>query len=100
MKSVLLLSLLVSTTAVAADVCKPGDLKDCVRALKAKEGSPEFIAHYDQVCKDNKGFRCLKRTVRGEVSEEMKYIREEYPKATFFTVKDGTENKVFVLEKK
>lgn len=100
MKSILLLCLLVSTSAMAADVCKPADLKDCVKVLKSKEGSPEFIAHYDQVCKDNKTFKCLKRTVRGEVSEEMKYIKEEYPKATFFTVKDGDENKVFVLEKK
>ena len=100
MKFFLLFSLLASTSAFAGDVCKPGDFRECVKVLKSKEGRPEFIAHYDKVCKDNKTFKCLKRTVRGEVAEEMKYIREEFPKANFFTVKDGTENKVFVLDKK
>ena len=100
MKSILLCSLFLSISAYAGDVCKTGDLKDCVKVLKSKENSPEFITNYDQVCKDNKTFMCLKRTVRGEVVDEMGYIKEEYPKAHFFTVKDGTENKVFVLDKK
>jgi hypothetical protein len=101
MKCILIAGLmLTSMIASAGDVCKKDDLKACARTLKAKEGADDFIVLYNQVCSDNKNFKCLKRTVRGEVNEEMKYIKEEFPKAYFFTVKEGTENKVFVLDKK
>ncbi len=87
-------------TASAGEVCKKADLKDCAKALKSKEGADDFVVSYDQVCMDNKAFKCLKRTVRGDVKEELKYIKEEFPKAYFFTVKEGAEDKIYVLDKK
>src|SRR5437868_13977488 len=93
-------ALFIAMTAGADDLCKKGDLKDCAKFLKSKEGAEDFVSSYDQVCRDNKAFKCLKRTVRGDVKEELKYIKEEFPKASFFTAKDQGEDKVFVLDKK
>lgn len=100
MKALIVSILSTGFFAYAGEVCKKGDIKDCARVLKAKESSGDFVVSYDQVCSDNKTFKCLKRTVRGEVSEEMKYIKEEFPKAYFFTTKDNSEDKIFVLDKK
>lgn len=101
MKSLIILMVtLLGLAANAGDVCKKGDLKDCARVLKQKEGADDFVVSYDQVCTDNKSFKCLKRTVRGDVKEELPYIKEEFPKAYFFTVKESAEEKIFVLDKK
>jgi hypothetical protein len=101
MKSMIVASiLLVGLAASADDLCKKGDIKDCAKVLKTKEGADDFVVQYDQVCRDNKTFKCLKRTVRGDVKEELKYIKEEFPKAYFFSTKDSGEDKVFVLDKK
>ena len=97
--TILFLGLFLSHAA-HADTCKKGDLKDCAKVLKSKEGSETFVQTYDAVCAENKTFKCLKRTVRGDVKEEAKYMKEEFPKAYLFTAKDGTDDKVFVLDKK
>jgi hypothetical protein len=95
-----MIAFLVLGFTAQAETCKNGDIKDCVKVLKAKEGSENFIQTYDTICSENKAFKCLKRTVRGDVKEEMKYMKEEFPKAHLFTTKDGVEDKVFVLDKK
>lgn len=89
-----------SISAIGGEVCKKADLKDCAKVLKQKEGTDDFVVSYDQVCTDNKVFKCLKRTVRGDVNEELKYIKEEFPKAYFFVVKESAEDKIYVLDKK
>ncbi|MGZ3746036.1 MAG: hypothetical protein ACXWRE_01795 [Pseudobdellovibrionaceae bacterium] len=83
-----------------AETCKKGDIKDCAKILKSQEGSETFVQTYNAVCSENKTFKCLKRTVRGDVKEELKYMKEEYPQAHLFTTKDGGDNKIFVLDKK
>ena len=101
MKTVLVMGILfLGLSAQAVEICKKGDLKDCARALKAKEGAEDFNVSYDQTCSDNKTFKCLKRTVRGDMAEELKYMKEEFPKANFFKTKENGEDKVFVLDKK
>ena len=100
MKSVLVSAILLLSIAAQANHCKTGDLKDCGKVLKAKEGSEEFNYTYDSICSENKTFKCLKRTVRGDVKEELKYMKEEFPKAQLFTTKESGEDKVFVLDKK
>lgn len=83
-----------------AETCKKGDLKDCAKVLKSKEGAEDFNTTYDTVCSENKTFKCLKRTVRGDIKEELGYMKDEFPKAHFFTTKENGEDKVFVLDKK
>ena len=100
MKAVLVSAFLLISLAAYADTCKKGDLKDCGKVLKAKEGAEDFVSTYDAICSENKTFKCLKRTVRGDIKEEIKYMKEEFPKAQFFQTKDGGEDKVFVLDKK
>lgn len=100
MKAVLVSAILLLGLSAHANHCKTGDLKDCGKVLKAKEGTEEFNAAYDAVCSENKTFKCLKRTVRGDVKEEIKYMKDEFPKAHLFTTKEGGEDKVFVLDKK
>lgn len=100
MKSVLVSVILLFGLAAHASHCKTGDLKDCGKVLKSKEGTDEFNRTYDAVCTENKAFRCLKRTVRGDVKEELQYMKEEFPKAQFFVGKENGEDKVFVLDKK
>jgi len=100
MKAVLISAILLFGLAAHADHCKKGDLKDCGRVLKAKEAAEDFVATYDAICSENKTFKCLKRTVRGDVKEELNYMKDEFPKAQFFPAKDGGEEKIFVLDKK
>lgn len=100
MKKLLLTAILLSGFAANAEVCKKGDIKDCARVIKENEGKPEFKATYDQACLENKTFMCLKRTVRGDVKEELKYTKQEFPKAYLFTHKDGSEDKLYILDKK
>lgn len=100
MKAFLLCAMLFLGLAANAETCKSGDLKDCARVLKSKIDSEDFIATYDNICAENKGFKCLKRTVRGDADEEIKYMAEEFPKAHIFRTKQGGEDKVFVLEKR
>jgi hypothetical protein len=100
MKMALATMILLLGFAAHADICKKGDVKDCAKVLKAKEGAEDFVQSYDSVCGENKTFKCLKRTVRGDVKEEIKYMKEEFPRAYLFSTKDGTEDKVFVLDKK
>ncbi|HEY8270821.1 MAG TPA: hypothetical protein VIG33_08010 [Pseudobdellovibrionaceae bacterium] len=102
MKTILIsitLTLFLGVTA-HAETCKRGDIKDCAKVLKAEEGSETFVQTYKNVCSENKTFKCLKRTVRGDVKEEMKYMKEEYSQAYLFSTKDGTDDKIFVLDKK
>jgi hypothetical protein len=100
MKAVLVSAILLLGLAAHADTCKKGDLKDCGKVLKAKEGADDFNSTYDAVCNENKTFKCLKRTVRGDIKEELKYMKEEFPKAQLFPTKESGEDKVFVLDKK
>lgn len=100
MRTILFMAFLLVGTNSFAETCKKADLKDCAKVLKAKEGADDFVATYDRICSENKGFRCLKRTVRGDLKEEMTFMKEEFPKAHLFPTKDGGEDKVFVLEKK
>lgn len=100
MKSVLVSTILLFGLAAHANHCKTGDLKDCGKVLKAKEGHDDFVVTYDAICGENKTFKCLKRTVRGDIKEEMTYMKEEFPKAQLFQAKDRGEDKVFVLDKK
>lgn len=100
MKAVLVSALLFVGVAAHADTCKKGDLRDCGRVLKSKQGADDFNTTYDTICSENKTFKCLKRTVRGDVKEELKYMKEEFPKAQFFPTKESGEDKVFVLDKK
>ena len=101
MKTVLLIGFLfLGFNAHALESCKPGDLKDCARVLKSKEGKEDFNVTYAQVCSENKTFKCLKRTVRGDMNEELKYMKDEFPKANFYKTKEKGEDKVFVLDKK
>jgi hypothetical protein len=100
MKAILAAAIFFLGFTAHAETCKKGDIKDCAKVLKAKEGSESFIQTYDNICSENKSFKCLKRTVRGDVKEEAKYMKEEYPKGYLFTTKDGIEDKVFVLDKK
>lgn len=92
--------ILVAAVSHAGDVCKKGDLKDCVRALKEKSEAPDFRVLYDQVCADNKTFKCVKITIRSEPKEELEYQKTRFPKATLFLTKDLGEDKIFVLDKK
>lgn len=89
-------------SANAENICKTGDLKDCARVLKEKEaGEPaEFRAAYDEVCLENKSFKCVKTTIRGEPKEELAYQKTQYPHANLFLTKEGTEDKIYRLEKK
>jgi hypothetical protein len=100
MKRAFVVTLILFGSLASADVCKKGDIKDCAKFLKSKEGTPEFSNSYEQVCGENKTFKCLKRTVRGDVNEEMKYMKEEYPKANLYKVNEGGEDKIFALDKK
>lgn len=101
MKSFLIWSILLfGTTTSAAELCKVGDIKDCGKVLKAKEGAEDFNLSYNQICKDNKTFKCLKRTVRGDIKEEMKYVKEEFPKAYIFETKESGDDKIFVIDKR
>jgi hypothetical protein len=85
---------------VAGPVCKKGDVKDCARVLKEKNDSSEFRGLYDQVCTDNKSFKCVKITVRGEPKEELKYQKTLNPKAYMFLTKDGGEDRIYTLDRK
>lgn len=100
MKLVIVAVILFSGLAAGAEVCKKGDVKDCAKVLKTKEGSEEFNSTYEQVCSENKTFKCLKRTVRGDIKEELNYMKDEFPKAHLFKTKENGEEKVFVLDKK
>lgn len=103
MKTILLLVLSLSATSSMAmvDLCKKGDLKDCDAYLKGKTGNPEeFASAYEDICVANKSFKCLKIVVRGDVQEEMKFQKEEHPKARMYNVKVDGEEKIFMLEKK
>lgn len=100
MKAVLVSAILLLGLSAHANHCKTGDLKDCGKVLKAKEGAEDFVATYDAICGENKTFKCLKRTIRGDVKEELKFMKDEFPKAQLFPAKDGGEDKVFVLDKK
>lgn len=100
MKTVFVTAILLSAMAAQAETCKKGDIKDCARVIKEVEGKPEFKATYDQACLENKTFKCLKRTVRGDIKEEMGYAKQEFPKAHFFTTKEGSEDKLYILDKK
>lgn len=90
----------IEAPAVGESICKKGDLKGCAKALKDKVGTPEFRASYDQVCLENKNFRCVKITIRGEPNEEMKYQMSQNPKAHLFPAKEGSEDKIYLLEAK
>ena len=100
MKIALMTAVLFLSCHAGAETCKKDDLKDCAKVLKAKEGAEDFSATYDAVCGENKTFQCLKRTVRGDVKEELKHMKEEFPKAKLFQTKENGEDKVFVLDKK
>ncbi len=100
MKLIIVCAILLLGLSSHAETCKKGDLKDCGKILKSKEGTEEFNAIYDAICAENKAFKCLKRTVRGDVKEELKYMKEEFPKAQLFPGKESGEDKVFVLDKK
>jgi len=100
MKTAFLTAILFLSFSAHAETCKKGDLKDCAKVLKAKEGAEDFNASYDAVCSENKTFKCLKRTVRGDMKEELGFMKEEFPKASLFKTKENGEDKVFVLDKK
>jgi len=100
MKTVLVSGVLLLSFFAHAETCKKGDLKDCAKVLKSKEGSDDFAQIYDNVCYENKTFKCLKITVRGDIKEEMKYQKDEHPKANMFSGKESGEDKIFILEKK
>jgi hypothetical protein len=92
-------SVFIQGNAQAQDsICKAGDFRDCVRALKAKGKDTNFAQVYDQVCVENKGFKCIKITIRGEPNEELAYQKSQYPKAELFLTKVGGEDKIYVLE--
>jgi hypothetical protein len=100
MKTALVAAILFLGFTAQAETCKKADLKDCAKVLKAKEGAEDFNQTYDAVCSENKTFKCLKRTVRGDMKEELGYMKEEFPKANLFKTKENGEDKVFVLDKK
>lgn len=104
MKAVLMALVgLVATSAMAADICKPGDYKDCsvkLKSLNQKEKGPEFQKHFDDVCMASKKFKCVKKIVRGEISDEMKYTKEENPKASLFSAVIDGENYIYIFSQK
>lgn len=100
MKTAFVTAILFLSITAQAETCKKGNLKDCAKVLKTKEGAEDFNTTYDQICSENQTFKCLKRTVRGDIKEELKYMKEEFPKASIFTTKENGEDKVFVLDKK
>ncbi|WP_413289452.1 hypothetical protein [Bdellovibrio sp. HCB337] len=100
MKTAFVTMILFLGLTAHAETCKVGDLKDCAKALKAKQGAEDFNSTYDKVCSENKTFKCLKRTVRGDLKEELGYMKDEFPKAHLFPTKENGEDKVFVLDKK
>ncbi len=89
--------------AQAKDLCKKGDLKDCTAFLKKlneSEKGERFEKAYNEICEENPKFKCVRKVVRGDVKEEMKYSVEEQPKAVFFEVTLDEETSIFSLEGK
>jgi hypothetical protein len=81
-------------------ICKANDYKDCTRVLKAKNKDTDFAVVYDRVCIENKGFKCVKITIRGEPNEELAYQKTQHPDAQLFLTKVGGEDKIYVLEQR
>lgn len=105
MKSIVVLfaGLLFVSTSFASH-CKTGDLNACAAVLKklhnAKVPPKKFVSSFDEICKENVKFKCIKLTVRGDVNEEMKYSAGEHPKGHLYQIRLGGENFIYILEAK
>ena len=94
---------LVGASAMAADFCKAGDFKGCGAKLKALNQSTKdasFEKKFDDVCMGSKKFKCVKKIVRGEIKDEMKYTADEHKKAQLFTATVDGENYIYIFEAK
>lgn len=94
---------LTMASSAMAELCKAGDYKGCAAKLKAlnqKEKGTEFQKKFDDVCMGSKKFKCVKKIVRGEIADEMKYTREERPKANLFSATIDGENYIYIFELK
>lgn len=98
------LSLFILSSPAFAKHCKTGDLNACAAVLtkmhRAKVTPTKFVQTFDQVCAENAKFRCVKRTVRGDVAEEMKLTKQENPKAHLYEVRVQAEDFIYILENK
>ncbi len=105
MKSIVVLFIgLLFTSVSYASHCKTGDLNKCAAVLKklhnAKVPPKKFASSFDDICAENVKFKCIKRTVRGDVNEEMKYSADEHPKGHLFQISLGGENFIYILDLK
>lgn len=94
---------LFAVNAMAFDFCKPGDFKGCSAKLKAYNQTSKnasFEKKFDEVCMASKKFKCVKKVVRGEIADEMKYMVQENKKAQFYTAVIDGENFIYTFEQK
>lgn len=99
----LLFSLVIAGPSLASH-CKLDDLHECAAVLtklhKAKVAAKKFARNFDVICAENLKLRCIKKVVRGDLKEEMKFTEDEHPNAHLYQVRLAGENYIFVLDKK
>jgi hypothetical protein len=103
MKFLISISVLIFSTFAFAGNCKVGNIKECAAFLKdlnKKDQGAEFNKSFEDICKENSKFRCIKKAVRGDVNEGMKNATEDYPKAYLYNVTIDDEQMIYILEAK
>jgi hypothetical protein len=94
---------LVSVSTMASDFCKAGNFKECGAKLKALNTTIKdvsFEKKFDDVCMSSKKFKCVKKVVRGDVKDEMKYTTDEHKKAFLYSAAVDGENYIYIFEAK
>lgn len=91
----------LAASFAAETICKPKDLNDCAKVIKTHVGDREALNHsFNEICQENKTFKCTRVTVRGNVDEEITFKKKENPKAFLFPSKIGEDNVILMIQNK
>lgn len=104
---------LILTVECKAELCKKGDVEDCIRYLRTKNylarsgreaHFSEYLQEFNDICNENPSFKCTKTIVRGNIDNEISELTKEYQtpesQPTFFKVKHDQEEMLFMIQKK
>lgn len=98
-----ILGFVLLSSSVFGRSCPNNDYKACAKVLddtnRAHQGKP-FIEAFDDICKTNSKFRCVKVTVMGEPNQAIKDVREEHPKAKLYFADQEDGKSIYIFEKK
>lgn len=99
----LCISILCLASFAQARVCPNNDYKACAKVLdgtnKLNQGKP-FVAAFDDICKTNSKFKCVKVTVMGDPNQAMKDVKEDHPKGKLYFADQEDGKYIYVFEKK